>query len=566
MENLGIYPTSFQNSLINNQMYFFAFQNSSQAMMLLNSRILECNKEMLKLLGTTPDQVIGKAPWDIIGTNQEAKQKARAMLQKVFTEKKVVSEIEFENFEGKKLPLRITLILLEHQNHKLLLSEWIDLTEQKQFEKRARQAQQESMMANHEVILSNLELERQKEEIIEQKNIIEAKNNAITASINYAARIQKSVLMPDDEIGKILPEYFMIFRPFSIVSGDFYWIQQTEHIIVVATADCTGHGIPGAFMSMLASSLLREVLGSYRNVAKMIAGEILDKLRDKVKSALRQTGKIEERKDGLDIALLLIDVMHKKVQFAGAYNPLWIVRDGELIVYKADPMPIAIFPKEKPFRNNIISLKNNDLLVICTDGFQDQFGGVAGEKKFGRQLLRQLLVTNIQKPLDEQKQILENALDKWMGTTPQTDDILLMAVKMNFEKMNYVKSAKDINWNHYNLLIAEDDDFSFIVLQSSLEITNISITRAYNGVQAFEHIKNNRVDILITDLAMPEMDGYELIRACKSWNKDMPIIVQTAYITEDKKLAFDAGCDDYINKPIKHRELIATISKFLIEN
>lgn len=549
--------------LINNDLYKIAFNNSERALMLLTTKIVDCNAAMLKLIGTSREQIIGMEPWDIIGEYDDTKQSARSMLKAVFQNKQVVKEIDFVNFENKKIPIRIVLTLIQYKKHKMLLAEWSDLTEQKKFEERAKKAQQESMMANHEVILSNLELERQKEEIVEQKDIIETKNKAITASINYAGRIQSAVYTPPEDVQRILPDNFIIFRPFNIVSGDFYWIQQIENVIVVAAADCTGHGIPGAVLSMLALSLLREVTNSFKNINKMKASDVLNRLREKVKTSLRQTGKLEERKDGLDISLILIDLLHKKAQYAGAYNPLWMLRDNEFVQYKADPMPIAIFPREKPFTNNEIELKNNDRFYLFSDGYQDQFGGPTKQKKFGKRMLRHSIIEHHNKPFDEQKRIFDEKLDSWMDDQTQTDDILLIGFKIDFGKMKYKSSSEDTDWSNYKLLVAEDDDFSYFVIESTLSLTNISIKRANNGKEAIEYLKNNKIDILITDLTMPVMDGYELIRETKKLDNSIKIIVQTAYITEDKKLAFDAGCDDYIKKPINHKELLVTIDKYL---
>ena len=271
------------------------------------------------------------------------------------------------------------------------------------------------------------EISMQKQEIEQQKDVIERKNKDITDSILYASRIQTAILPPDDYIAEALPEHFILFKPRDIVSGDYYWMTKKGDEIVIAIADCTGHGVPGAFMSMLGVAFLNEIVN---RTEELTASGILNDLRDHVKRSLRQTGKKEENKDGMDIALCILNQKRKCLQYAGAYNPLLLIRKGELIQIKADRMPIGIYLKEKKsFTNHILELEDTDVLYMFSDGYIDQFGGDNG-KKFLAKHFKELLIEIYDKPMSDQKNILNETLEIWSGDLDQVDDILVMGFKL----------------------------------------------------------------------------------------------------------------------------------------
>ncbi|MBI9055432.1 MAG: SpoIIE family protein phosphatase [Bacteroidales bacterium] len=271
------------------------------------------------------------------------------------------------------------------------------------------------------------EVVKQKEEIELQRDEISAKNKSITDSIEYASRIQTAVLPSEEYAKEILPEHFILFRPRDIVSGDFYWITKKDNSLVVIAADCTGHGVPGAFMSMLGVSFLNEIVNRHEVTS---ANVILNNLRADIKKTLGQEGKEGEAKDGMDIALCIIDLENMKMQYSGAYNPLYLFRDNEFIEVKADRMPIGIYVKEKDsFTNNEIDLQKNDVFYIFSDGFQDQFGGEGG-MKFKTKNYKKLLMDIHQKPMAEQREILDTTIDKWRGEWEQVDDIIIMGIRV----------------------------------------------------------------------------------------------------------------------------------------
>ncbi len=263
-------------------------------------------------------------------------------------------------------------------------------------------------------------------EVVKQKEEIEEKNQHITSSIEYASRIQKALLPPEELISKYLPDHFILYKPRDIVSGDFYWLKQIDDYTVYAAADCTGHGVPGAFMSMLGISFLNEIVTKKH---KNKPSDILNELREKVKASLRQTGKDNESKDGMDIAVCVIDNKNMTLEYAGAYNPAYIIREGELHEIKATRNPIGIYLRETSFENHIFQLEKGDVIYIFSDGYVDQFGG-ATNSKFKASNFKSLLLDIFDKPLKEQAEILDKTILEWRGDAEQTDDIVIFGVRI----------------------------------------------------------------------------------------------------------------------------------------
>ena len=272
------------------------------------------------------------------------------------------------------------------------------------------------------------EIESQRDEIMEQRDEILRQKEEITDSINYAKRIQNAVLPLRDHFDKAFSDHFILFKPRDIVSGDFYWIAEDEKRLYFTAADCTGHGVPGAFMSMLGISSLNEIFGNENN--NLTANRILNLLREKIKFSLHQTGKEGESKDGMDVALCIYHKNENKLEYAGAYNPLYLIRGNELIEYKADRMPVGIYHIEKEsFTNNIIDTKKGDCIYIFSDGCADQFGG-PGQTKFKSSNLKKLLLEISNLPMAEQKDRLEKQFEQWRGNLDQIDDIIMIGIRL----------------------------------------------------------------------------------------------------------------------------------------
>ena len=265
-------------------------------------------------------------------------------------------------------------------------------------------------------------------EISTQKELVEVKQKEIIDSINYAKRIQTAVLSGQDIWSKISTDFFILFKPKDIVSGDFYWAYNTpNNRSIFLLADCTGHGVPGAFMSMLGNSFLNEIIVDHK-IFK--ADVILNKLREKIIKALQQEGN-SEQKDGMDICLCVWNKLDNTLEFAGANNPMWLLRNNEIIEFKADKMPIGTYVSDnKHFTSQTIQLQPNDCIYLITDGYADQFGGQKG-KKFKYKPLMDLLIANNQLPMLEQKVILNTAIENWKEGFEQVDDISLIGIKVS---------------------------------------------------------------------------------------------------------------------------------------
>ena len=279
-------------------------------------------------------------------------------------------------------------------------------------------------------------LEHSYHEIVEQKKDLED-------SIRYAQRIQNAILPPEQLRQSILPNSFVLYKPKDIVSGDFYWIDEKDNKALFSVVDCTGHGVPGAFMSIVGYNGLNRAVGDHHKTAP---GEILDDLNDSVTGSLRQQEDQNAVKDGMDLALCSLDLKSRVLQYAGANNPLYVVRSCDqaplddkeicstndthnLFEYKADKQPIGSYLDHRKFTTHTIQLLEGDAVYIFSDGFADQFGGERG-KKFKYKPFKQLLLTNQRKPLDIQRNILDEAIEIWRGDLEQIDDICIIGIKV----------------------------------------------------------------------------------------------------------------------------------------
>lgn len=286
---------------------------------------------------------------------------------------------------------------------------------------------EELKQQNEEILSQRDEIEAQRNEIQFQKEEIEKAHQHTEESIIYAKRIQSAILPPIDYIYELIPDHFILYMPRDIVSGDYYWIKQIHDHLVIVAADCTGHGVPGAFMSMLGISFLNEIV-MRREIIH--TGEILKEMRKQVKRSLRQTGKSEEAKDGMDMAVCVINTKTNMMQYSGAYNSVFIIRNSELIEIKADRMPVGIHGLEKAeYQDHQFQLSENDIVYLFSDGFQDQFGGPKGKKYLTKRFKAYLLSIH-DLTMSSQKQQLEKEINAWKKGYEQTDDILVMGFKI----------------------------------------------------------------------------------------------------------------------------------------
>jgi len=291
----------------------------------------------------------------------------------------------------------------------------------------------------------NLQQEKEKQEILEEQNLvletkvdqrtrelagknreIMLKNREITDNLTYARRIQAALLPETAEMKAAFRECFILYLPKDIVSGDFYSFFRKDNRLLVAVADCTGHGVSGAFMSMIGSSLLSQIINT-RDLNK--PSEILEALNEEIITSLNQRS--GDSNDGMDIALISFNPAERVVEFAGANRPMWLIRNNELIIYRPDKFPIGGLQvvKEQHFKNNSIVVTPGDCIYLFSDGFADQFGGAQGKKLMTKRL-KNLLLENHMMPMDEQEQFFFSFIQEWKGSNEQLDDILVMGIRI----------------------------------------------------------------------------------------------------------------------------------------
>jgi len=265
----------------------------------------------------------------------------------------------------------------------------------------------------------NDDMRREAEEKLQQKN------KDILDSITYAKRLQDAILPPLSLIKKHLPDSFVLYMPKEIVAGDFYWMERVGDHVLITAADCTGHGVPGALVSVICSNALNRAVKEFHITEP---GKILDKVRELVLETFEKSE--SNVQDGMDISLCCINTKTHETQWSGAYNSLLYVQKGEMKELPANKQPIGKQDKPVPFNTHNLKLQKGDILYLFTDGYADQFGGPKG-KKFKYKQMGELLLANAAKPIEEQKDVLENTLNDWKGDFEQVDDILIIGLRVH---------------------------------------------------------------------------------------------------------------------------------------
>ena len=300
---------------------------------------------------------------------------------------------------------------------------------------------------NEEILAQRDEIEQQRDVANEQRDLIYKQKESITDSIVYAQRIQQAIIPTDNEIKSILGDYGIFYLPKDVVSGDFYWAKKIGKYTIIIVADCTGHGVPGAFMSMLGISFLNEITKSPEIISPNL---VLDKLRENIIESLRQKGEYSEQFDGMDMSIVVLNDDDNTIEYSGAYNPLYIISDKEIEIQTEntkvrlfeeegvsnkifeiapDKMPVAIHLRMSEFSNNKIKLNKGDQIVLFSDGFADQFGGEKG-KKYRYKNFKSFLLKNSHKSINEQYKMIEDEFYSWKGEREQIDDITLLLFKV----------------------------------------------------------------------------------------------------------------------------------------
>ena len=276
---------------------------------------------------------------------------------------------------------------------------------------------------------ANISLEEKNKIINTQKKIVDEQHKDIKDSITYSQRIQNAILPPKNFWENLLPNSFILYLPKDILSGDFYWIAETTDYTYVATADCTGHGVPGALISVVNYNLLNKAVLEKNLVTP---SEILDAVNIWLTESLHQSYGESDVKDGMDVTLIAISKHSNEMLFAGANNPIYIVSDGELKRIKGDKFPVGAFLEDqiKKFTTHKIQVKTGDCIYLFSDGFADQFGGKAG-KKYKYAQFQEKLVKISKMAIKEQKEVIGNEFNDWKGSHEQVDDVLLVGIKIS---------------------------------------------------------------------------------------------------------------------------------------
>jgi len=318
--------------------------------------------------------------------------------------------------------------LIASENEKLLKEKEKLENEKKKFEEK-----------NKKLWSQSIAIFKEKDKIEILKKEIEEKHHNVTESIRYAKRIQKAILPTDEFLKQTLPNAFVLYRPKDIVSGDFYWIAETENTILIAAADCTGHGVPGAFMSTLCIEKLNEAVTNSDDVSV-----ILQSVNNQIKKVLHQSSKADSTHDGMDVALVSLNfnvqrfllenqpsTANCQIEYAGANRPLWLIRKGqtEIEEIKATKVAIGGFTEdEQIFTKHKIELKKGDTIYIFSDGFADQFN--SDDKKLMTRMFKEIVLSIQDKSMDEQKVYLNSFIENWKGNIEQTDDILVIGIRI----------------------------------------------------------------------------------------------------------------------------------------
>jgi PAS domain S-box-containing protein len=382
-----------------------------------NGSIHQCNPAAADMLGYTKAELEKKSLFDI--QPKELLEKSSSTVADVWEKKGLIfNDIPFITATGERLPVECSAKVAPYAGRPAIVIYARDIRER-------------------------LRLEG---EIRKQKEIIEEVNKDITDSIEYAKRIQRAVFLDKEKLKQYAPESFIFFKPREIVSGDFYWFTRVTttpgaatlngvveemgtEFLIVAAADCTGHGVPGAFMSIIGNSLLNQTIN---NPSVNTPAQALDFINEEIKKMLNSKTDEMPIRDGMDIALVGIDFRNGKLAFAGANNPLFIVRGRAVIELKADKQPITastVDAKAFPFTNQTFDLQKGDCIYLFTDGYADQFGGPKG-KKFMYKRFQEMLANMQDNTMDEQKGILYYTFESWKGSLSQTDDVLVIGIRV----------------------------------------------------------------------------------------------------------------------------------------
>jgi PAS domain S-box-containing protein len=376
-------------------------EGSNDALFVLNfvnGRIHRANQQAAELLGYSQAELTTKRIFDIV-PSQYLQLSATRIADAWEQEGLIHSDIPLLTADGRVIPVESSTRVTSYDGRPAVILFARDITER-------------------------LALEAQ---LAEKNALVQQQNADLLGSIRYAQRIQRAVLPELDELQAFFPGSFILFRPRDIVSGDMHWFAERDGRVLVVAGDCTGHGVPGALLTLIGASIFQELVHEQGITAP---GALLDQARAAMANTLGGNDDEQRSLDGMNAAVLSIDRAALKLSYAGAFAPLWLLRDGRIIEYKGDRMPIGHMDQgERPFQQDEIDLLPGDRLFICSDGLQDQFGGPQG-KRLRSQGLRTWLEETSAFPIDDQGQAISDRFRMWKGREEQVDDVLLIGIEI----------------------------------------------------------------------------------------------------------------------------------------
>lgn len=413
--------TQFEIIKENEEKYRLLFEKSKDAILLLNeNQIVDCNHSAIKMFKTEQkSDLLNKNPSDLSPATQihtSSDVLANKMIAEAYQEGTNNFEWRHKTCSGTIFPAEIILTAIPYQEKKIIHAVVRDLTDRKNAEQKIKD-QYEELQTTEE------ELRQNNDELLILKDKAEKANQEISESIAYARLIQKGLLTQNETLDKLLNDYFLFYRPMDEVGGDFYYVNKIDGKLIVAVADCTGHGVAGGFLTMLGITYIHDTM---RKDAEQSPAKVLEVLRKRFKRSFRNFGRKSHL--GLEIALCIIDERTNELRYSGSFNPLYIFRDGELGELKATRNPIGFYPVEQPFTEKTVTLYKDDMLYLFSDGYKDQIGG-AFNRKFRTVKFKSLLKDISRLQVAEQKQILEHTIYDWLGENSQIDDITVMGFK-----------------------------------------------------------------------------------------------------------------------------------------
>lgn len=413
---------------------------SDDAVLILENGVLvRCNKSAAELM---PDiDIIDQKQFSLALFSPKFQPCGKLSVEQEEESRKIAVNKGYERFEWVLLNpdnenyfAEVTLLHSDNEGISLLLIILRSINRQEQNLRTLERQRKEIIQKNEEIKIQGAEIELQKEQFEIQRDLAEKQRDEIAVqkkalidSIRYASRIQ-SALLPDNElIDSVFSEFFILNKPKDILSGDFYWFSEKNGKIVIAVADCTGHGVPGALLSVLGMKFLDEIVNGTGTTQP---DRILNHLRERIIQSIGQTGKPGGTNDGMDIALLSIDMTSSTLHFAGALNPIFIIKNNSLREIKGDRLPLGMQTgNDKPYTNHKVLLEPHDSIYLFSDGYADQFGWRTN-KKFNLTNFRELIVSIQDVPMKAQKILLENNLKNWMGDLEQIDDIMVVGLQI----------------------------------------------------------------------------------------------------------------------------------------